>query len=223
MYIIEPPGWRMKMGAYSAEKDLRTLSQSEIQAIREQRSRLLGSQYFAHSKRFPDLLRYVIERTLDGQAEGIKERTLGIEVFGRDANYDTGSDPIVRVAAGEVRKRLAQYYQEVGHEDELRITLPSGSYIPKFHWPERPFSASEQFRQPPSETEQAVGTSTDVVAESVALVSATQLGEPKVETLNSGGSSDPFLSRPKLPSEKRKPRHFGSILIPSHVITLLLL
>jgi hypothetical protein len=77
----------------------------------------------------------VIEHTLDGDADNIKERTLGIEIFGRDADYDTASDPIVRVTAGEVRKRVAQYYQEPAHRDELRITLPSGSYIPQFQWP----------------------------------------------------------------------------------------
>jgi hypothetical protein len=67
--------------------------------------------------------------------DALKERTLGIEIFGRDADYDTASDPIVRVTAGEIRKRIAQYYQEPGHENELRVSLPSGSYVPQFHWP----------------------------------------------------------------------------------------
>lgn len=101
-------------------------------AIREQLERLLSSPYFSHSRRFPSFLRYVIEQTVTGQEDALKERTLGIEIFGRRADYDTASDPIVRVTAAEIRKRIAQYYQEPGHEGELRISLPAGSYIPQF-------------------------------------------------------------------------------------------
>ncbi|WP_263355198.1 hypothetical protein [Acidicapsa acidisoli] len=111
------------------------LTESQKDAIREQLNRLLANPYFSHSKRFPAFLRFVTEHTLAGDAENIKERTLGVEIFGRDANYDTASDPIVRVTAAEIRKRVAQYYQDPAHTTELRITLPSGSYIPQFHWP----------------------------------------------------------------------------------------
>ncbi len=103
--------------------------------VREQLSRLLSSPFFSHSKRFPTFLRFVVEQTLAGKSENIKERTLGIEVFGRDAEYDTASDPIVRVTAAEIRKRVAQYYQDPPHAQELRIALSSGSYIPQFLWP----------------------------------------------------------------------------------------
>ena len=103
--------------------------------VREQLSRLLANPFFSHSKRFPTFLRFVVEQTLAGDSENIKERTLGIEIFGREAEYDTSSDPIVRVTAAEIRKRVAQYYQDAAHEHELRITLPSGSYVPQFHRP----------------------------------------------------------------------------------------
>jgi len=111
------------------------LDKTQKAAVRQQLSRLLANPFFSHSKRFPSFLHFVIEHTLDGDAESIKERTLGIEIFGRSADYDTASDPIVRVTAAEIRKRVAQYYQEPAHRDELRITLPSGSYIPQFQWP----------------------------------------------------------------------------------------
>jgi hypothetical protein len=104
--------------------------------VREQLSRLLANPFFSHSKRFPMFLRFVVDRTLAGEAESIKERTLGIKIFGRDAEYDTASDPIVRVTAAEIRKRVAQYYQDPAHREEVRITLPSGSYIPLFGWPQ---------------------------------------------------------------------------------------
>jgi hypothetical protein len=109
-----------------------TTASEEGAAIQEQLERLLSSPYFSHSRRFPSFMRYVIEQTVAGREDALKERTLGVEIFGRRADYDTASDPIVRVTAAEIRKRIAQYYQEPGHENELRISLPSGSYIPQF-------------------------------------------------------------------------------------------
>jgi hypothetical protein len=63
----------------------------------------------------------------------LKERSLGIEVFRREPHYDTNQDPIVRGTAGEVRKRLAQYYLETGG-GAFRLSLPSGSYVPEIHY-----------------------------------------------------------------------------------------
>lgn len=97
----------------------------------EQLQRLLESHAFRNSQRYPGFLRYVVEQTLAGQGEHLKERTLGIAVFHRQPDYDTNADPVVRVTAGEVRKRLAQYYQE--HPAEMRIELALGSYIAHFH------------------------------------------------------------------------------------------
>jgi hypothetical protein len=110
-------------------------TQAERSAIREQVERILANPLFKNSKRYPSLLRYVVEHTLEGEAAKLKERTLGVEVFGRDPHYDTNLDPVVRTTAGEIRKRIAQYYHEPGHEAELRIDLPSGSYVPEFHLP----------------------------------------------------------------------------------------
>jgi hypothetical protein len=123
----------MSVDAQSEENA--TLSASEKTAIRGQLERLLADPHFSHSKRFPTFLRFVTERTLAGEEDNINERWLGIEVFGRDPEYDTAADPIVRVTAAEIRKRVALYYQDSGHASELRIALPLGSYIPRFHWP----------------------------------------------------------------------------------------
>jgi hypothetical protein len=111
-------------------------SEEEKSEIQRQLERLLGNTHFANSKRFPSFLRFIIQEELDARGDQLKERTLGIEVFGRDAGYDTTSDPIVRVTAAEIRKRIAQYYQEPGHESELRISLPPGSYVPHFDYPQ---------------------------------------------------------------------------------------
>jgi hypothetical protein len=104
-------------------------------AIREQLDRILESPGFRNSRRYPNLLRHVVERTLQGQSGDLKERSLGIDVFGRSPDYDPSVDPVVRVSAGEIRKRIAQYYHEAGHEGEIRIDLPLGSYLPEFHLP----------------------------------------------------------------------------------------
>lgn len=110
-------------------------SETERDAIRKQLERILANPLFKHSKRYPNLLRYVVEHTLEGAPFDLKERNLGVEVFGREPNYDTNADPIVRATAGEIRKRIAQYYHEPGHEDEIRIDLSPGSYVPEFEMP----------------------------------------------------------------------------------------
>ena len=116
------------------ENRLQPTSHAEREAVQEQLERILGHPSFKHSKRYPALLRYVVEHTLSGEGH-LKERTLGVEVFGREAGYDTNEDPVVRITAGEIRKRIAQYYHEPGREGELRIDLPAGSYVPEFHLP----------------------------------------------------------------------------------------
>jgi hypothetical protein len=100
--------------------------------VRAHLERILLSAPFRNSKRYPALLRYVVEQELNGTSSELKERTIAIDVFGRDPSYDPGVDPVVRISAGEVRKRLAQYYQEVTDPDQLRIELPLGSYRPEF-------------------------------------------------------------------------------------------
>src|SRR5690348_3794703 len=105
-------------------------------AVREQLERILAHPLFRHSRRYPAMLRYVVEHRLSGDCDNLKERILGIEVFGRDAAYDSNVDPVVRTSACEIRKRIAQYYDEPAHQAELRIDLPAGSYVPEFHWPE---------------------------------------------------------------------------------------
>jgi hypothetical protein len=104
----------------------------EAAAVREQLDRVLASPHFRNSKRSQSLLRFVTEGLLEGHKDLLREKIIGIEVFGRDARYDTAHDAIVRNAAIEVRKRLAQYYLDPGHQDELRIGLPAGSYAPTF-------------------------------------------------------------------------------------------
>ena len=105
---------------------------------------ILASAPFRTSKRCSDLLKHVVQATCDGHADQLKERTLGVAVFDRDPDYDTNQDPVVRTTAGQVRKRLAQYYLEPGRQQELRIDLPAGAYVPQIHQP----SIREPDREP---------------------------------------------------------------------------
>ncbi|MFY9802061.1 MAG: hypothetical protein WA211_04060 [Candidatus Acidiferrales bacterium] len=77
-------------------------------------------------------------RALAGQTDQLKERILGVEIFDRPADYDTNTDPIVRVTAAEIRKRIEHYYQDPKHSHEIRMFLPAGSYAPQFYWPGHP-------------------------------------------------------------------------------------
>ena len=126
--------------------EVAAVDQVTEQEIRSQLERILVSPPFRSSKRHPRFLRFVIDKTLSGTAQDIKERIIGVEVFDREIHYDVSNDPIVRVAAGEIRKRLAQYYIQPGHERELRIELPPGSYIPIFSMPRGAHDASTDER-----------------------------------------------------------------------------
>ena len=94
--------------------------------------RILASPPFTGSRRYPALLRHVVEKTLRGEVDDLKERILGIEVFQRPNGYDTNADPVVRFSAGEIRRRIAQFYQDISDEGSIEIGLPVGSYIPQF-------------------------------------------------------------------------------------------
>jgi hypothetical protein len=104
----------------------------ERASIREQLDRITASPMFKKSVRCTKLLRYIVEQSLNGPANHIKERIIGIEAFGRDTTYDTNEDPMVRNTAVTVRRRLAQYYEYPRPEDKIRIDLPLGGYTPEF-------------------------------------------------------------------------------------------
>src|SRR5215469_8882966 len=111
--------------------------------VRQELNRLLSSPEFHSSKRSQDFIRYVVEHTLSGRADVLKERTIGIDVFGRSTSYEPSDDATVRVKAGEVRKRLGLYYAGQGARDPVRIELPGGTYVPEFRWSEEPAQIAE--------------------------------------------------------------------------------
>ncbi|MCL4840507.1 MAG: hypothetical protein KJZ79_01620 [Bryobacteraceae bacterium] len=120
---------------------LRPIAGGQTDLILRALEKVLDSHAFRNSKQSQKFLRYVVENTLRADEELLRERIIGIEVFGRDPDYDTGTDPVVRVRATEVRKRLSQYYGELDGDDEVRFDMPSGSYRAEFHWPAQTPSA----------------------------------------------------------------------------------
>jgi hypothetical protein len=108
-------------------------TEEEKNQVRRQMERLLETAHFRNSRRYPALFRFIVEETLEGRGEFLKERLLGVRVFNRPPDYDTADDPIARVTIAEIRKRIAQYYHEEAHESEMRIELNSGRYEPEFY------------------------------------------------------------------------------------------
>jgi len=116
--------------------------------VRGQLDRLLASEVFAGSARLSRFLRYVVERTLAGEGDRLKEYAVGVDVFDRHDGYDPRLDSLVRVEAGRLRSKLTEYYGEVGASDPVIIRMPRGSYAPVFE--EREAAGSPAPDSPPT-------------------------------------------------------------------------
>ncbi len=112
-------------------------------AVRKELEIMLKAPIFSQSNRCKRFLSHIVFQTLSGNADELKERTIGISVFERTNDYDTGDDSIVRVTANDVRKRLSQYYRESATIPSIQIDLPRGSYVPEFR-----FHPKRQSRKP---------------------------------------------------------------------------
>ena len=110
------------------------LTPAQAAAIRKELESVISSDAFSGSKRCQDFLRLIIERRLAGDLDSLRERMIGVKMFGRNVDYDTSNDAVVRVRATEVRKRLVQYYSTVPGTPAVRIELRSGTYVPEFQW-----------------------------------------------------------------------------------------
>jgi TolB-like protein len=100
--------------------------------VRAELARVLASDQFVNSDRLSRFLRFVVEKTLAGEADAIKEYPIGVEVFDRGATFDPRLDPVVRVEARRLRAKLAEYYDGPGRDAPLRIIFRKGSYVPGF-------------------------------------------------------------------------------------------
>lgn len=117
--------------------------------IFEQLDRMLRSRSFCNSRNLTRFLRWIVERKLAGETDRLKEQVIGVEVFGRPADFNPAADTIVRTQASNLRKKLAAYYQTDGLSDEILILLPPRGYVPRIEYRasvEKPHPASRQRR-----------------------------------------------------------------------------
>jgi adenylate cyclase len=102
--------------------------------VQAELKKVLSSRVFRHTELLSRFLRYIVEQSIAGHVECLKESVLGVEVFGRGPAFDPRMDPIVRVDARRLRAKLAEYYETEGREDAVILELPKGGYSPVFTW-----------------------------------------------------------------------------------------
>ena len=100
--------------------------------VRQQLSRILASKTFSQVERLKRFISFIVGETVSGRSGELKEYVIGVQVFGKEPSFDPRTDPIVRVQARRLRTRLARYYRDEGHNDELIVDLPKGGYAPVF-------------------------------------------------------------------------------------------
>ncbi len=118
----------------AARKFIDALSEPSTSEVHAALERILASRYFQQAERASEFLRFVVEQTLAGAGQRLKGYTIGVEVFGRPADFDAQSDALVRVEAGRLRRRLVEYYAGEGVADPVRIELPRGAYAVEYRF-----------------------------------------------------------------------------------------
>ena len=128
--------------------------------VQAELKKVLSSRVFRHTELLSRFLRYIVEQSIAGHVECLKESILGVEVFGRGPAFDPRMDPIVRVDARRLRAKLTEYYETEGRDDAVVVDLPKGGYAPVFSWrePAEKFSSGVDgsAHEPPSAASVAV-------------------------------------------------------------------
>ena len=106
--------------------------------VRAELERVLRHPEFEASDRLRDFLRFVVEEALAGRADDIKGSRIARRIFDRGEDFDGTRDPVVRIEAGRLRRRLEHYYFVAGGDDPIRIEIPRGGYVPRFSRPNGP-------------------------------------------------------------------------------------
>jgi serine/threonine-protein kinase len=142
-----------------------TSSASET-TLKEQLAKIRASSGFNRGGRSERLLTYLVEQTIAGRAQYLKEYTIAVEALERRPDFDPRGDPIVRVEASRLRNKLEIYYATEGRQDSLVIALPKGGYVPVFE--------SRAAKQPTASIRSIVGTA--AVAGALAFATASFIG-----------------------------------------------
>jgi TolB-like protein/Tfp pilus assembly protein PilF len=168
------------------------LSQDLIEA---QLARILASSQFSGAGRLSSFLEFVVRKTLGGHSGQIKEYTVGTEVFGRPENFDPRLDTIVRVQAGNLRRRLVDYYANGGASDRVVIELPRGSYVPSIHARDLPPAVEESSPLPEHAASVSARSGIRPIWTGIGVASIILVGLA-VYWAFKGARSDEFTSQP---------------------------
>ena len=117
----------MELSDYSQPKLLLS-----VRAVEEQLERILSDPHFSDSAILKKFLSFIVQENVQGRANCLKEYTIAVNVLGKAQNFNPQENGIVRIHAGRLRRALSQYYDTVGHNDPIIITIPKGKYIPVF-------------------------------------------------------------------------------------------
>jgi TolB-like protein len=151
--------------------------------IRAELQRVLQSDAFQQAGRASQFLRFIVEETLAERGDRLKGYTIAVEVFERPADFDAQTDPLVRVEAGRLRRRLMEHYLADGIESPIRIELPRGRYTPTFRYstPSRRTAEpiAEQSSRPPSRWNR-VAIGAVVVGAVLAVFAVVRFWEPEL-------------------------------------------
>jgi TolB-like protein len=125
----------MKTIRKSANATIEQSGTLEEPDIRRQLDRVLNSQGFLSSPRLCSFLSYVSEKKIIGEATKIKQYSIGVDVYGRELDFDPKTDPLIRIEAGRLRRKLREYYENQGKDDPVHVEIPRGNYVPNFSLP----------------------------------------------------------------------------------------
>jgi hypothetical protein len=165
--------------------------------LRQHVEEIVEGPAFRGSARSRQFLRYILEEAIAGNFSSLKERVIGVALFGRSPSYATGEDAIVRVTANDVRKRLLQHYDRRGAASEFHIHLPAGSYLPEVEYTHQP---TERALDP------VAAGGVHPLAVSASPAAARQVSEPRVYEAFAAISdpADPETARSGNPSRPRR-------------------
>lgn len=162
-------------------------TEGEFASLRQHLKEIVEGAAFKGSHRSGQFLTYIVEQAVSGHFDALKERIIGVNLFGRIPSYDTGEDAIVRVTASDVRKRLLQHYGRYGNASEWRISLPLGSYIPEIS---REPHSIEGLKSPTASCPEPEAAQLDPVAVSQVSGSVPQIVlRPEISTANDRGAT----------------------------------
>src|SRR3954466_7611923 len=116
-------------------------------AVRDSVAKIVHSPFFAGSERLSQFLRYIVEETLQGRGDRIKDYVIAVEVYRKDSTYDPRTDSSVRGEAARLRTKLGRYYETDGKNDDIVISVPKGTYVPTFAFSERPLVRTTEKRR----------------------------------------------------------------------------